>query len=109
MKRWLKCWSVFFAFIFIIFIFASCSNQVTDENGITRDTVYDYFPVIESDWEYSRYVVYDPVSKIVYHMAGGHGGYMTPYMLYEDGVIYGAIFEDGKIVPAPFAIQTPTE
>ena len=109
MKRWLKCRSVFFAFIFIIFIFASCSNQVTDENGIKRDTVYDYFPVIESDWEYSRYVVYDPVSKIVYHMSGGHGGYMTPYMLYEDGVIYGAIFEDGKIVPAPFAIQTPTE
>ena len=40
---------------------------------------------------------------------GTHGGYLTPYQIYQDGAIYGAVYENGKIVPKPYAMGITEE
>lgn len=83
----------------------ACSPVVIDENGRERQTIYNgEFVILEEIWDYSNYIIYDPETKIVFYHQGGHGGYLTPYQIYQDGVIYGAVYENGEIVPAPYAM-----
>ena len=83
----------------------ACGTKVIDENGREFDTLYNgKFVILEEDWDYSSRIVYDPETKIVFYHQGGHGGYLTPYQIYQDGVIYGAVYENGEIVPAPYAM-----
>lgn len=84
----------------------ACSNtKVIDANGREFNTLYNgEFVILEEDWDYSNRIVYHHETKIVYFHQGGHGGYLTPYQIYQDGVIYGAIYENGEIVPTPYAM-----
>ena len=69
----------------------------------TEDVVFKgKYEVIESDPNYGNYVVWDKESYIVYNIS--HGGYITPHQIYQDGVIYGAVYENGEIVPIPYAM-----
>ena len=82
----------------------ACGTKVI-ENGKEYKTLYNgEFVILEEDLNYSNRMVYDPETKIVFYHQGGHAGYLTPYQIYQDGVIYGAVYENGKIVPAPYAM-----
>lgn len=49
-------------------------------------------------------IVYDKDTTIVYYLEhGSDGGHLSPYLIYQDGALYGAIFQDGEIVPVPYA------
>lgn len=67
--------------------------------------VVDYrFGVIE-ELGLGNYLVYDIHTKVVFYIeAAGHGGYLAPYQIYQDGVIYGAVYENDEIVPVPYAM-----
>lgn len=45
-------------------------------------------------------------SKVVFEIygAGTNLGTVVPYQIYQDGVIYGAVYENGEIVPTPYAL-----
>lgn len=81
------------------------STKVIDTNGRELKTLYNgVFVVLEEDWDYSHRIVYHSDTKVVFFHQGGHGGYLTPYQIYQDGVIYGAVYENGEIVPVPYAM-----
>ena len=44
-----------------------------------------------------------------YIETAGYGGYLSPYQIYQDGAIYGAVYENGKIVPKPYAMGITEE
>ena len=72
--------------------------------------IIDYrFGVIE-ELELGNYIVYDIHTKVVFYIeSAGHGGYLTPYQIYQDGAIYGAVYENKEIVPAPYAMGVTSE
>ncbi len=49
---------------------------------------------------------YHKESKVVFEIyaPGTNLGTIVPYQIYEDGVIYGAVYENGEIVPKPYAM-----
>ena len=75
---------------------------MVDEQGIERRLVNGYFPVISGDIDHSRFLVYDPSTYIVYYMGISNAGYMCPYLIYLNGKLYGAVFENGEIKPIPY-------
>ena len=89
----------------IILGLCACYPKIVDEQGVER-TVMDGFVVI-SDTNNDRYVVYNQTTKVVYYLeSDSYNGYLSPYLIYQDGYIYGAIFQDGEIIPVPYA-STP--
>lgn len=78
----------------------ACHGKVIDENGVEINTFADDYGIISHNWEDNRYVVYDLQTKVVYIYREG----FSPYQIYQDGVIYGAIYENGEIVPIPYAM-----
>lgn len=99
MKRFIVC---FILAIAIILSLCACSPTTVDEQGIER-TVINGFVVISAINNYN-YVTYNQTTKVVYYLqSGGHGGWLAPYLIYQDGALYGAIFQDGEIVPVPYA------
>lgn len=68
------------------------------------DQILDNFVVINNDNSYGYGLVYDRETHIVYHLQyGGNGGFLSLYYIYQDGLIYGAVYKNGDIVPIPFA------
>lgn len=101
MKRFIIC---FILVISIIFGLCACIPTVIDETGTERDIHYGYFAVIESKDDGYTLIVYDTATKVVYYLQrGGYNGFLSPYTIYQDGALYGAIYQDGKIIPAPYA------
>ena len=96
---------VCFVLILIVCVSLFCDcYSTTNENGIEVERYYDFI-VLRKMTEYN-WVVYDKNTSIVFYLEKGtHGGYMTPYQIYQDGVIYGAVYENGNIVPTPYAIN----
>lgn len=78
----------------------ACGSKVIDENGVERKTFFDEYGIISHNWEYNYYVVYHLQTKVVYIYREG----FSPYQICQDGVIYGAVYEDGEIVPMPYAM-----
>ena len=72
--------------------------------------IIDYrFGVIE-ELELGNYIVYDIRTKVVFYIeSAGHGGYLAPYQIYQDGAIYGAVYENKEIVPVPYAMGVTSE
>lgn len=77
----------------------ACHEKIIDENGIERESFFNEFGIISHDWEYNYYEVYHLQSKVVYIYREG----LSPYQIYKDGVIYGAVYDNGQIVPVPYA------
>lgn len=82
----------------LIFCLSLCACGETTEDALFKGQ----YQVIESDWNYGTYVAYDKDSYIVYDIS--HGGYIVPHQIYRDGVIYGAVYENGEITPIPYAM-----
>lgn len=96
-----------FALVLILLIssLCACAPVVIDE-GTEREIYDETFVEIESRNMKNNHIVYDKDTKIVYYLetAGGtDGGHLSPYLIYQDGYIYGAIFQDGEIKPMPYA------
>ena len=78
----------------------ACGSKVIDENGVERQTFLNEYGIIFLDWEYNYYMLYHLETKVVYIYREG----FSPYQICQDGVIYGAIYENGEIVPVPYAM-----
>lgn len=91
-------------------LLSGCVPSTLDENGNSTDGL-DRFVFIEDPnvWaEEEDILAYDKDTKVVYYYDyDGHNiGIHSPYYIYENGAIYGAIYEDGEIEPVPFAAST---
>jgi hypothetical protein len=87
----------------ILFTFCSCYPSTTDEQGVERIVIDNNFVIINYSTNYSA-IVYHQNTKVVYYVEyGSYGGYLSPYLIYQDGYIYGAVFENGQIIPVPYA------
>ena len=95
-----------FIIVIILFSLCACKNTIVDDNGEKR-AIYDgTFVEIAVNIFDSNYTVYDKNTKIVYYLEtseNSDGGHLSPYLIYQDGAIYGAIFENGEIKPVPYA------
>jgi hypothetical protein len=93
---------VLLALVMCLGLCACATTQIVDGEEIK---IVDYrFGIIE-ELDLGNYIVYDIQTKVVFYIeTAGHGGYFTPYQIYQDGVIYGAVYENGEIVPVPYAM-----
>ena len=99
MKRFIVC---FVLAISVMLSLCACYPKTVDEQGVER-TVIDGFVIISTINNYNH-VVYNQTTKVVYYLEiETHAGYLSPYLIYQDGALYGAIFQDGEIVPVPYA------
>ena len=99
MKRFIVC---FVLVISIMLGLCACYPKIIDEQGVERKVI-DCFVVISTINNYNH-VVYNQTTKVVYYLeAENNGDYLSPYFIYQDGALYGAIFQDGEIVPVPYA------
>ena len=95
------------ALIMCLVLGACAVTQVVEGEEVK---VVDYrFGVIE-ELDLGNYLVYDLHTKVVFYIeTAGHGGYLSPYQIYQDGAIYGAVYENGEIVPVPYAMGITEE
>lgn len=102
MKRFIVC---FVLAISIMLGLCACNPTTTDDKGISRELIYGSFVVLDKyGFDFTTVVVYHKTTSVVYYLqSGSYGGFLTPYQIYQDGQIYGAIYQDGKIVPVPYA------
>lgn len=99
MKKFIICFALV---ISIMLGLCACYPTTIDEQGIER-TVMDGFVIISTIDNYDH-VVYNQITRVVYYLEQEtHAGYLSPYLIYQDGALYGAIFQDGEIVPVPYA------
>ncbi len=99
MKKFIVC---FVLVISIMLGLCACYPKTVDEQGVER-TVINGFVIISTINNYSH-VVYNQTTKVVYYLEiETHAGYLSPYFIYQDGALYGAIFQDGEIIPVPYA------
>lgn len=95
--------------ICVLLVLAVClglcaCNQTVIVDNTERTILRDKFVVLET-FHHDEYVVFHKDTNIVYIFDNdGYGGYLTPYQIYQDGVIYGAVYENGEIVPVPYAM-----
>ena len=97
-----------FALILILLIscLSACVPSVVDEGAERK--IFDNTFIAITDYDGvtdDNCIVYEKDTKIVYYLetAANYGGYLSPYLIYQDGYIYGAIFQDGEIKPVPYA------
>ena len=73
----------------------------------TGPRTYGSFIFIEQNNEPREdYLAYHKDTKIVYEI---NSLYFIPYQVYKNGVIYGAIYEDGEIKLVPYAMGLTDE
>ena len=85
--------------VMCVSLFCGCYST-TDENGREVDGYYD-FVILRKMTEYD-WVIYDKNTSVVFYMEQGtHGGYLTPYQIYQDGTLCDAVYENVSIVPKP--------
>ena len=100
----MKKLSCFILVVILLFSLCACAPTVVDDTGAERRIRYGYFATIESRDDGYTMLVYDPATKVVYYLQrGGYNGFLAPYIIYQDGALYGAIFQNGEIVPVPYA------
>ena len=78
----------------------ACGSTGIDENGVETKTFLDEYGIISHNWEWNYRIVYHLQTKVVYIYREG----FSPYQIYQDGVIYGAVYENDEIVPVPYAM-----
>ena len=97
-----KIFCLLLALVICVSLFCGCAST-TDSHGNPVNGSFN-FVVISSVNDYD-WIMYDKTTSDVYYFEWGtHGGYMTPYQIYQDGKIYGAVYENQQIVPVPYAI-----
>ena len=93
--------------IILIFLFCCGCNEKETEPG-----TYGSFVLIEQINEPREdYLVYHKDTKVVYEVNSldYHKQIFIPYQVYKNGVIYGAVYEDGEIKLVPYAMGLTDE
>lgn len=93
------------ALVICLSLCACGSGKAINENGVEIKTFADNYGIISHNWEDNRYVVYDLQTKVIYIYREG----FSPYQIYKNGLIYGAVYEDGEIKPVPYAVGLTDE
>lgn len=98
-----KIFVLYLTFMLILSLCA-CASQETI-NGRKYEVVDGNFMIIKK-YDYGTYLVATKDTGVIYVIETcGERGFLSPYLIYEDGAIYGAIWIDEEIVPIPFAIN----
>lgn len=94
----------------LVTCFALCACAITTRviEGEEVEIADHCFGIIE-ELDHGNYITYDIHTKVVFYLENGQGGYLAPYQIYQDGAIYGAIYENGEIVPVPYAMGITEE
>jgi hypothetical protein len=101
--KYVKYLTIVLTLLFVIGVFAGCGITVVDDDGVERAIKYDQFVKI-TDTGYWVDEVYDIDSHVVYYLQyGGDGGFLSPKLIYQDGAIYGCVYENGEYIPVPYA------
>lgn len=86
----------------LILSLCACAPQETID-GREYEVLDNNFMIVK-EYEYGTYLVATKDTGVMYVLETyGHGGYLSPYFIYKDGAIYGAVWIDEEIVPVPFA------
>ena len=95
-------------FLVLVMCLGLCAcNQTIIVDNTERTILRNKFVVLETFYD-SEYIVFHKDTNIVYIFDnGGYGGYLCPYQIYQDGMIYGAVYENGSIIPTPYATINP--
>ena len=84
----------------------ACTQTVIVDNT-ERAILRNKFVVLET-FSDTQYIVFHKDTNIVYIFDNdGYGGYLCPYQIYQNGMIYGAVYENGSIIPTPYATINP--
>ncbi len=90
--------------LMLILSLCACAPQETIDGR--KYEVLDSNFLIVQEYEYGTYLVAMKDTGVMYVLeAYGHGGFLSPYLIYEDGAIYGAVWIDEEIVPVPFGVN----
>lgn len=100
--KYVKYLTIVLTLLLVMGVFTGCGTAVVDSNGAEREIICDRFvKIIDGAWFDE---VYDMDSHVVYYLQyGGHGGFLTPKLIYQDGAIYGCVYENGEYIPVPYA------
>ena len=95
-------------FLVLVMCLGLCAcNQTIIVDNTERTILRNKFVVLEAFYD-SEYIIFHKDTNIVYIFDNhGYGGYLCPYQIYQDGIIYGAVYENGSIVPTPYATINP--
>lgn len=98
-----KTFILLLVFILTLGLYACAPQETTDEPAYQE--IGDYFVVIEK-YGYDIRLVAAKDTGVVYLLDPyGNIGYLSPYLIYEDGAIYGAVWINDQITPIPFATE----
>ena len=98
-----KVFTLCLTFILILSLCACAPQETID--GQKYEVLDSNFMIIEA-YEYGTYLVATKDTGVMYVLETyGHGGFLSPYLIYEDGAIYGAVWINEEIIPIPFAIN----
>ena len=96
-----KIFALCLALILILNLNA-CTPQETID-GREYDIIKSNF-IIVKEYEHGTYLVAAKDTNVIYFIDRyGDEGFMSPYLICEDGAIYGSMWIDEEIVPVPFA------
>lgn len=95
----------------------ACGTTTTNDVGAEVDGYGPYIYIRDVDGqfddvaEFSHWLGYHRETKIVYecYALGTQYGTVNSYQIYENGAIYGAVYENGEIVPVPYALGITDE
>lgn len=89
----------------------ACGVTTTNDAGAEVPGVGRFIFIYELETSNERqYLAYDRETYIVYYAdVQGESKYVAPYQIYQDGAIYGAVYENGQIVPKPYAMGITEE
>jgi hypothetical protein len=83
-------------------MFTGCGDYIIDETGAQQRIMYGHFIKLTDNDSWVD-EVYDIDSHVVYYLQhGGHGGFLAPKLIYQDGAIYGCIYENGEYIAVPY-------
>ena len=97
---------MFMSIILVLLFCCGCGEENTGPE------TYSSFIIIEQTTpERNDYLAYHKDTKVVYELSRLYTNQQNfvPYQIYKNGVIYGAVYEDGEIKPAPYAIGLTDE
>ena len=99
----LLCVLLIFGIGITVFIAKPASAQDNEVKFVTDNLVL----IDENDW--GMKIMYDKDTQIVYiGNFANYASYLSPYLMTnEKGEICGAVWANGKITPAPFAVGSP--
>jgi predicted membrane metal-binding protein len=98
-RRRYKMKKIFALCLTLALILSLCACDVPQAETVLNGN----FMIIEN-YTSDTYLVATKDTSVIYVLEhDGYRGFLSPYLIYEDGAIYGAVWINEEIVPVPFA------